>query len=361
MSEEHELRQQIIALQQKYENAEMNSKAIGTNDDEFSVDFFAEYEKKIEAKLLCEIEIDSKQQEIDLSMLNEENLTDEPSDDLEDMFFKTPRSEPIANKSLEESKINEDDAEGALNTVIFEEEGNGSENEGEEDHSSLSSQTNLSYLKEDQVCRRLQTDIVGNDMNLVFDVHNKPIMVDHSDMDRTLDEENKDLFQKLLTFKEKHFPDLTESQLVDEDNVIDDIENEDDKEAVYKAQFFKAFRLANSLQKQLDEYKKMGKIIQYLTGKQTGTDVLKEELSDDIKLIIDDLKEHIQIKESEELEVIKGAFKKVLGFIDGNHSKEIEEILENLVSAKSSKQNALKDFTDKILTTVNEIEDDYDR
>jgi type I site-specific restriction-modification system R (restriction) subunit len=129
---------------------------------------------------------------------------------------------------------------------------------------------------------------------------------------------------------------------------------------MYRKQFFKAFKLANSLKKQLDEYKKMGKVVQYLAGKKLNAEMIKDELSDDIKLIIDDLKEHLEVKESEEMSIIKDNFQKVIKIVDKAHTQELEEILENLVSAKFSKQNALKDFTDKIMTTIEEIEEEKD-
>ena len=43
--------------------------------------------------------------------------------------------------------------------------------------------------------------------------------------------------------------------------------------------------------------------------------------------------------------------------MDKENSKQIDEILENLISSKTSKKNALQDFTDKIVTTIEEIDE----
>jgi hypothetical protein len=101
----------------------------------------------------------------------------------------------------------------------------------------------------------------------------------------------------------------------------------------------------------------MGKIVNYIAGKRYGTDQIKEDLTDDIKLIVSDLKEHIEVQESQELKMIKENFRKVIDIIDVEKHKDIEVILENLISSKSSKKDALQDFTDKIVTTIEELEE----
>jgi len=96
---------------------------------------------------------------------------------------------------------------------------------------------------------------------------------------------------------------------------------------LYKKQFFKAFKLANSLKKQLDEYKNMGKLVNYLKGKKILSEDMKDNLIDDIKLIVDDLKEHIETKESEEMTIIKNNFNKIVKLVDMSHTQELEVIL----------------------------------
>lgn len=188
-----------------------------------------------------------------------------------------------------------------------------------------------------------------------------PITIDHDAMDPDLDEMNKQLLWELESFKELQNFDGSKSEFEDDQSfMIDDPDASQDKELSYKRQFLKAMKLSKNLKKQLDDYKKMGRIVQYIAGKQYGNEAVPEELTDDIKLIISDLKEHIDIQESEELKMIKHNFSKIIGKIDKEHSKEIEEILQNLISSKSSKKDALKDFTDKIISTVEDIEERKD-
>ena len=105
---------------------------------------------------------------------------------------------------------------------------------------------------------------------------------------------------------------------------------------------------------------KMGRLVQYIAGKRYGTEAIKEELTEDINLIVSDLKEHIDLQESEELRMIKDNFQKVVKLIGPENSKQIEEILENVISSKSSKKDALKDFTDKIIITIDEFDEKKD-
>jgi hypothetical protein len=98
-------------------------------------------------KHVLEVEIDSVQQEIDLSFLNDPMPSDEPSDDEEDSFIQ-PEGESVENES---------------NIVIFENENEESsiQNNGEtmtddkqalqEEFNSTVSEAMLSYLREDQV------------------------------------------------------------------------------------------------------------------------------------------------------------------------------------------------------------------
>lgn len=127
----------------------------------------------------------------------------------------------------------------------------------------------------------------------------------------------------------------------------------------YKVKLQKAIKLIHSLQKELAEYKKLSKVVQFLAGRKYNNGA-REEMTEDIKIIISDLKEHIDLHENQELSMIKENFKKVIEIIEPQNkekSKEIEEILENVIYSKSSKQNALRDFTDKIITTVEEVEE----
>ena len=73
----------IIEKITKIQNVQFNSKKTDTDDLNPEVDEITRYHNMIKIGSLVEKEIDSKQQEVDLSMLNDQILSDEPSNDLE--------------------------------------------------------------------------------------------------------------------------------------------------------------------------------------------------------------------------------------------------------------------------------------
>lgn len=63
-------------------------------------DPFLEYDKRLDKGEVAEVCIDSKQQEIELSELNDRNLSDEPSMDKEDTFI-IPNEEDLSISDIE--------------------------------------------------------------------------------------------------------------------------------------------------------------------------------------------------------------------------------------------------------------------
>lgn len=269
-----------------------------------------------------------------------------------------------------------------------------------------------------------------SDIDKVFDDINKPIMIDHSKMDKSLDDVNNQIFNEIMAFKE--FNDVDASNLINvqDDNTTEgmqdnellqmfkklatndslqnqsknaDLENEinlegnelnidkelldatairsmtDNKESaritqrngsigpdstaaqMYKMQFLKSLKLIQSLKAELDEYKKMGRVSKYLNDDKMNLEVIKDYVADDVKLIISDLQEQFQTKENEEMTIIQDNFKKLIKFMDKQYHHDFEMTLDKLLQTKNSKANVFKDFTDKIITTIEEVaEENFD-
>jgi hypothetical protein len=67
-----------------------------------------------------------------------------------------------------------------------------------------------------------------SDMELVFDVENNPIVIDHSEMDRSLDDINKQMFHELASFKENNgLENIKELDVEDEESFKSDEKEEE--------------------------------------------------------------------------------------------------------------------------------------
>ena len=239
-----------------------------------------------------------------------------------------------------------------------------------------------------------------SDIEQVFDSKNKLMTINNPEIDKTLDDENNRIFHELMSFKEfDNLDDISfneeekendiksklqmEFDKIFQDDTINNNSQNKDLEVVsprtnapdsisknienniltpggknYKLQFYKALKLIKSLKKELENYKKMGRVVRYLNESKMNPEAMKEILSDDVKLIISDLREHIEEKEVQEMSLIQDNFKNLFKFIDQRYHKDFESFIEKIQSSKLSKQNAFKDFTDKIVTTIEEIEED---
>ena len=217
------------------------------------------------------------------------------------------------------------------------------------------------FLDDDHPWRGIQTDELMNHGDFINN-SNMPDVLEELKMNKSITDENDQLFQQLLSFKDQNiFFKLEDMNQTNDELQWMNLESADDKTLaeIYKRKFLMAINLSESLKNEIENYKKMGKIVQFLSGNKMSADELKEELTDDLKLIIADLKEHIDGKETEEMQFVKENLKRLLASIDPKYAKEIEEILEKLSSSKASKQSALKEFTDKIITTVEDIEENH--
>ena len=330
----------IIDKINKIQNTQFNSKKTDTNDLYTKENIMIFYSQKLQFADLKEAAVDSKQQEIDLSMLNDQNLSDWPSNDLE--------SE--APEIIEQSKECVDQAEPTINKdldVVINRY-NPSENysqkllpipEEYKVNDEWNSETASVMLDEDHWCRGIQTDTPINNIDFINTESNISAMMEELNIDSSINEENNMLFQQLLSFKDNNISFKLDSLDQMEEYQLADMESADHKTkcAIYKRQLLKAIKLTESLKKEIEQYKKMGKIVHLMSGNRVTTDELKDELTDDLKLVIADLKEHIEMKEWEEMDFVRENLKKLLRIIDPKHAKEIEEILEKVSNSKASK------------------------
>lgn len=182
-----------ITLAKKLENCQLYSKAVDTEDLMIS-SLYVEYELKLANGDVNEVWVDSKEQEIELSQLNDLDPSDEPSEDKENTFIIPEEVSSISQVEGEGDiyKINTLEDFKIEANVILEENSEKSSSENQ----------NKSYLWENQACEYIQTDIINSEMNLVFDNGNNPIIVDHATLDESLERINRQLYQELNSYKE---------------------------------------------------------------------------------------------------------------------------------------------------------------
>lgn len=119
-------------------------------EDDIFRDPFLEYDKRLDKGEVVEICIDSKEQEIELSQLNDQDYSDEPSSDQESSFVAPRESELTFTDSQKDSEDETIDEKLAQNIQT----GDGSD---------------LSYLGDNQKTQRLQTEMVSKDMQTMLE------------------------------------------------------------------------------------------------------------------------------------------------------------------------------------------------